>query len=340
MRSTIKDVARKANVSTATVSLVIHGHQRISTETRRKVLKAIEQLDYHPSRSARDLVSRKSGNIGFVLTEDHFLRTEPFYTQIFLGSEFEARKHPFYVILATIPTDYAQSDPMPRFILERSVDGIIVAGKVTADFVNNLNRYPFPVVYIDFYPPGGEHAAVLIDNINGAAQATQHLVDCGHRNIAFIGGDLEHPSINERFQGYRMALDRNRLDYNRQRVVTTEKATSRESGYNAARELLRSNQNISAIFACNDAMAIGAMRFFIEQGFKIPEDISIIGFDDIKEDIFTEPNLTTMSVPMLDMGAEALRLMCDIVDKNIKGPKKILMPVSLVQRDSTCRPKV
>ena len=147
MRKTIKDVAEKARVSTATVSLVIHGHKRISEQTRRKVQKAIKELEYYPSRSARDLVSRKSGNIGFILTEDHFLRTEPFYTQIFLGTEFESRKQPYYVILATIPKDFKEGDELPRFILEHSVDGLIIAGKVSQPFTKQIKRYQFCLLY-------------------------------------------------------------------------------------------------------------------------------------------------------------------------------------------------
>ena len=121
MRTTIKDVAKRANVSTATVSLVVHGNNRISPETKRKVEKAIKELDYYPSKSARNLVSRKTGNIGFILTEDHFLKTEPFYTQIFLGTEFEARKHEYYILLNIIPTFFNENDDLPRFILERNV---------------------------------------------------------------------------------------------------------------------------------------------------------------------------------------------------------------------------
>ena len=162
MRKTIKDVAKKANVSTATVSLVIQGHERISEPTRKKVRKAIRDLEYYPSRSARDLVSRKTGNIGFVLTEDHFLKTEPFYTQIFLGTEFEARQHPYYVLLATISTEFTKNDVLPRFINEQSVDGLIIAGKVSAAFLDKIERYSLPIVFIDYYPERGDYPAVLI----------------------------------------------------------------------------------------------------------------------------------------------------------------------------------
>jgi LacI family transcriptional regulator len=337
MRATIKDVAKKSNVSIATVSLVINNNKRISHNTRKKVLKAIDALGYQPSRSARDLVSRKSGNIGFILTEDHFLKTEPFYTQIFLGAEFEARQHPYYVLLSMISADSSQQNTLPRFVLENSVDGIIIAGKVPEELITNLDKYSFPVVFVDYYPSENGHAAVLIDNLNGGMQATQHLIDCGHSKIAFIGGDMEHPSIRDRFQGYKMALEKKGLSFSNERVINTEIATSRENGYSAASTLLKKDNQITAIFACNDAMAIGAMQYFKEIGLQIPADISIIGFDDVQMDILVDPPLTTMQVPKVDMGSEAMRLISEILDHKINGTKKILMPVNLILRNSTCK---
>jgi len=337
MRATIKDVAKRANVSTATVSLVINKNKRISQNTRRRVLKTIDDLDYQPSRSARDLVSQKSGNIGFILTEDHFLKTEPFYTQIFLGAEFEARRHLYYVLLSMVSTDYLQRNTLPRFVLENSVDGIIIAGKIPDELITNLKKYPFPVVYIDYYPNEGEHAAVLIDNLDGGIQATQHLIDCGHSQIAFLGGDMDHPSIHDRFQGYKMALEKKGLSFSNENVINIEKDTSQKNGYNAASTLLKKDNQITAIFACNDAMAIGAMQYLKKKGLRIPADISIIGFDDIQMDILVDPPLTTMQVPKVDMGSEAMRLISEILGNKVNGTRKILMPVNLVLRNSTCK---
>lgn len=336
MRATIKDVAKKANVSIATVSLVINNHKRISPDTRKKVLETIEALGYQPSRSARGLVSRKSGNIGFILTEDHFLKTEPFYTQIFLGTEFEARQHPYYVLLSLITTDYSQHPVLPRFVLENSVDGIIIAGKVPDELISSLSQYSVPVVFVDYYPNENGRAAVLIDNLNGGSQATQHLIDCGHKQIAFLGGDMDHPSIRDRFQGYKITLEKNNLNFTDDLVIDTEIATSRESGYRAASILLKKIEKFTAVFACNDAMAIGAMQFFKEAGLRIPTDISIIGFDDVQMDILVDPPLTTVHVPKVDMGSEAMRLISEILSSKRDGTRKILMPVNLIVRNSTC----
>lgn len=336
MRVTIKDVAKKANVSIATVSLVINNNSRISQDTKHRVQKTIDKLGYQPSRSARDLVSRKSGNIGFILTEDHFLKTEPFYSQIFLGTEFEARQHPYYILLSMISADYKAQDPLPRFILENSVDGIIVAGKVSKALINNLKKYPTPVVYVDFYPDEGKHAAVLIDNLNGGILATQHLVDCGRRNIAFICGDIEHPSIRDRFLGYKTVLEKNGIPYSDERVIISDKVISQESGYRSAATLFDSKIPVNAIFACNDAMAIGALQYLKDKGVKVPRDISIIGFDDIQMDIMVDPPITTIQVPKVDMGSEAMRLISEILSNKMSKTRKILMPISIIERQSTC----
>jgi len=335
MRTTIKDVAKKANVSTATVSLVVHGHNRISPETKNRVEKAIKALNYYPSKSARNLVSRKTGNIGFILTEDHFLKTEPFYTQIFLGTEFEARNQEYYILLTTIPTNFSKDDDLPRFILERSIDGLIIAGKVPDLFIEKIEPFNLPIVMVDYYTDHNAQSAVLIDNIGGAQQATEYLLSLGHKNIAFIGGDLEHPSISDRYHGFKMALEKNKKALNENLIVLTENATSREDGYHAAKFLHQSQTDFSAVFACNDAMAIGAMQYFKSTGIRIPQDLSIIGFDNIEGDLYQDPPLSTMSVPKIEMGQEALQQMVQILSNKKKVLKKILIPVELIVRQST-----
>jgi LacI family transcriptional regulator, galactose operon repressor len=335
MAPTIKDVAKKANVSTATVSLVIHNNKRISNNTRKKVQKAISELKYYPSRMARGLVLKQTHNIGFLLTHDHFLRTEPFYTHIFLGTEFEARDHEYYILLNTVPNNPEECDKLPRFVLENNVDGIIIAGKVPTEIITCLESYNFPLIFVDYYPPKGDYSAVLIDNLNGAIQATEHLINYNHQYIGFIGGDITHPSIRDRFQGYKIALDNNNLKFESRFAVITESSTSRTNGYHAAGQLLDSYPELTAIFASNDAMAIGAMQYIKERGRKIPKDISVIGFDDVNADLFTDPPLSSMKVPKVELGAESMRLMLEILKNNIKKSKKIMIPVELVAREST-----
>lgn len=332
---TIKHVAKKANVSTATVSLVLSNNERISNETKAKVLEIIKELDYFPSRSARDLVSKKTGNIGFILTHEHFLTTEPFYTQIFLGTEFEARENEFYVLLTTISSDFQPGESLPRFIRERSVDGIIVAGKVPDTFLTEIEKYELPTVFVDYFPAKRDFPVIMIDNENGGRLATEHLVRAGHRKIAFIGGDFEHPSIGDRLEGYRRELRKNKIAVNEKLIFLSEKSPVKETGYEGVKFLMESGADFTAIFACNDAVAIGVIQYLKEHSIRIPEEVAVIGFDDVESGLLIDPPLSTVKVPKLEMGIEAMQLIADSLKNKSKLSKKILVPVELIVRQST-----
>jgi LacI family transcriptional regulator len=334
MGSTIKDVAKKAGVSTATVSLVLHNSKRISAATRKKVLKIVETLNYSPSKIARGLVLQQTHNIGFIVTDDHFLRTEPFYTHIFLGTEFESRGYEYYILLHTIPSKFDGVDCLPRFVKEHNVDGIIVAGKVPNEIISCVEPYNIPLVFVDFYPSTGDYSAVLIDNIGGGKKATQHLIVMGHTNIGFLGGDMTHPSIRDRYKGYRQALKNHNLKYYSNYVIRNAVNTDRESGYWAANKLMLNRGDITAVFACNDAMAIGALQYFKEQGIKVPDDISLIGFDDVEAGAFCSPPLSTMRVLKTDLGTLTMKLMVDILKARKEKLTKILVGVDLIERES------
>jgi len=335
MSPTIKDVAKAANVSIATVSLVLHNNERISPETKKRVLKSIKELNYYPFRSAQGLVSRKTGNIGFIITEEHFLRTEPFYTRVFLGAEFEARENDYYVLLATIKSSFKKNDPLPRFILERNFDGIVITGKVPEAFIESLLKYKMPIVFIDYVPPFGDFPSVLIDNLRGGVLATEHLINNGYKDIAFIGGEISHPSIMERLQGYKLALERANNNSNGL-IVTNDEYLTRQNGYKLAKELFDRKKDITAIFAANNPTAMGVMKYLTDNGKKIPDDVSIMSFDDVEAAMLINPPLTTIRVPKVEMGIEAVQLLMKIQKYNGKNniAKKIIVPVELVIRES------
>ena len=335
MKSTIKDVAKKASVSIATVSFVINDSKHISAETKSRVLKAIKSLNYHPSKSAINLVSGKTGNIGFILTDDHFLRTEPFYTRIFLGTEFEARSEGYYILLTSVRPDFNEEDILPRFILNKSVDGIIIAGKIPHNLIERISAYNLPTVFIDYIPPTNSHPLVLIDNIQGALLATNHLINLGHKNIAFIGGDIEHPSLSDRLKGYKQALENAKIPVKNNLIVIDAKYPDRQNGFSSAKKLFSKNKNVTAVFAVNDAMAIGIQHYLKDCGYKLPQDVSLVGFDDVEADLMLSPPLTTIRVPKVEMGIEALKLLVNTLKNNKSLSKKILVPVELIVREST-----
>jgi LacI family transcriptional regulator len=335
MKSTIKDVAKHAGVSIATVSFVINDSKHISRETKNRVLKSIHSLKYHPSKSAVNLVSGKTGNIGFILTDDHFLRTEPFYTRIFLGTEFEARNEGYYILLTSIKPDFNDKDLLPRFVLNKSVDGIIIAGKIPASLIERMSTYNLPTVFIDYIPPSNSYPVVLIDNIQGALLATNHLIELGHTSIAFIGADMEHPSLSDRLNGYKQALLSANIPIKNNLIGTDAQYPDRQNGFNSAKKIFSKNKKVTAVFAGNDAMAIGVLHYLKDNGYRVPEDVSLIGFDDVEADLMLNPPLTTIRVPKVDLGVEALELLVNNLKNKKTISKKILVPVELIVRKST-----
>jgi LacI family transcriptional regulator len=256
-----------------------------------------------------------------------------------LGTEFQARESEYYILLTTVSSQFAEKDLLPRFILEKNIDGIILAGKIPTILIKKLIRTNVPLVFIDYFPPDGNFPTIMIDNLSGGFIATNHLIQCGHRKVAFVGGDMDHPSIAERFQGYKMALERNCIDFNEKLVVTKAPYLDRENGYKSAKLLIQKGREATAIFACNDAMAIGVLQYLKENKLSVPEDISLIGFDDVEADLSLDPPLTSIRVPKVDMGIECIKMLIDILEKRSVTPRKILMPVELIIRKSTCELK-
>jgi LacI family transcriptional regulator len=334
MAVTIKDVAKRAGVSLSTVSLVINKKKNISQDTIHKVERAIEELNYYPRHSARGLASKKSGNLGFILTDDHFSRAEPFYTKIFLGTEIEARKHNYYILLTTVDRKYSKKS-IPRFLLEKNVDGVILAGHVPGGLIDHINNdYNIPIVYIDYFPQKSKSFAVLIDNREGARIAVEHLINKGHRDIAFICGEISHPSMQERLMGYKQALQHAGLPIDERLVIIEESDTSDNDGYNATCKLYNQNKKFTAIFAANDAMAFGCMCCMREKNIRVPQQVALVGFDDVDVARRMDPQLTTIRVDKEDMGATAIKNLVEMISEDKKKYGKILVPVELVLRQS------
>ena len=335
MTVTIKDVALKASVSLSTVSLVLNKKKNVTEETRLKVQRAINTLNYYPRRIARGLASKTSGNIGLILTEDHFSRAEPFYTKVFLGTEFEARKYHYYVLLTTVDKVFRKDQHIPRFLLEKNVDGVILAGTIPSGLIDYIRSTSLPFVMVDYLPKSGQVSAVLIDNFDGAYQAVTHLIQLGHRRIAFVGGDMAHPSLQARYEGYHKAQSDADIPINDALIAMEETDTSIQDGYAAMTKLIQRNEPFSALFAGNDAMAHGCLRCLGEHGIHVPGKVAIVGFDDIESDVLIEPHLTTVRVDKVELGAFAVRRLVEMIEKGSIIPGKTLIPTELVIRRST-----
>lgn len=333
---TIEDVARKTSLSISTVSLVLNDKPNVSEETRRKVKKAIREMGYHPHRSARVLATKFTGNIGFILTEDHFQQSEPFYTKIFLGTEFAARELNYYILLTTVNKQFKKEESIPRFLLERNVDGVIIAGKIDERYVDHIASMGVPMILVDFIFPLKKISSVLIDNRRGAAAAVDHLFMQGHTDVGFIGGDIQHPSISERFEGYKESLSSHHIPFRESFVDSVEADTGIDNGYQAIRRMMSKNIKPDAIFAANDALAIGCMKYLKERDLRIPEDIALSGFDDIDTSSLGEPRLTTVRVFKEEIGKLAMEHLVDAIKSNSQAVVTIHVPVELVVRESSC----
>ncbi len=335
MKVTIKDVAQKAGVAISTVSLVINQSPKVAEETRQKVEAAIRDLNYRPNLSARQLAGKSKGNIGFILTEDHFTRSEPFYTHIFLGAEFEARNHNVYILLTTVQNSFQGKKDVPRFLLDRNVDGIILAGRVPYNLIDYIRKLKIPFVLVDFLPQEGIAQAVLIDNFEAARQAVNHLIQRGRLKIAFIAGDIEHPSIKARYDGYLKALSDSQIPLRPEIVIYNKPNTTFQYGYEAMQELINREEEFDAIFTANDALALGCMRSLAENQIKIPEQVAIVGFDDVVTAANANPPLTTIQVQKEEMGILACKTLLEMIRTGKRSNTKILVPTTLIVRKST-----
>src|SRR5436190_10529989 len=307
--ATMRDVARRARVSHQTVSRVINGQENVTAETRERVLAAVRELEYVPSQVARSLSSSRTHTLGMVTTDvsDHF------FAEAVAGAEAEARKRGYFLIIGSIEPG-AEDDERTylRLMLERRVEGLIIAVprlRLADDdlLADAATRLPTVVVASDIELPGADH--VDIDNRRGGVEATNYLLSQGHRRIATITGPLDWPSARARLDGYRDAL-RGHATAEAQ-VVEPSLDWGLESGRRAAERLLAVAKRPSAIFAQSDLLALGAIAALRAHGLRVPEDVSIIGFDDIPVAEVFDPPLTTLRQPMREVGELAARLVAD-----------------------------
>lgn len=335
LRPTIQDVAQKSGLSVSTVSLVLNNKSNVGVAARKKVQEVIAELNYHPQRSARGLASRSSGNIGFILTDDHFSQVEPFYTKIFLGTELEARKHNYYVLLTTVAPNVGGTKQLPRFFLENNVDGVIIAGEIGASWIEYVRGRNLPVLLIDYDLPNHRISTVTMDNSGGARLVVEHLLRLGHSKIGFIGGDLKHPSIAERYSSYRDTLEARGVEILLSWVSIDEPDTRIENGYRAAKQILTAvGARPSAIFAANDALALGCIKYCREAGIAIPGSLAVVGFDNVESGLLVEPRLTTVNVHREGMGAIAVRRLAEMIRDENDVVNRTTTPVELVIRES------
>lgn len=329
---TIKDIAQIASVSIATVSNVMNGTGRVSATTSAKVNKVIQEMNFAPSASARNLKDKKSHLIAVVvpLLEKGMIQDNPFYWELVRGVEKGARNYQVQIMLLGIDETENFS-----FVQTRHLDGLIVVGvfehSSTYEQISNLG---VPCVFLDSYLSDPELHQVCLADEAGGYLGTKHLLGLGHQNIAILTGKLQEGGVNYfRYQGYLRALREHGIPSNDKLVF--EESSSIQGGYQAAQKVSSYTDGISAIFAFSDVSAMGLIRGLYDMGWIVPRDISVVGFDDIFYTQYMIPSLTTISQDVAHKGKVAVTMLLDQIDGVPCTEKYITVPVSLVVRQST-----
>lgn len=324
----IKDIARAAQVSHSTVSRALRDSPLVNPETRALIQKIAAEKGYTVSAVARSLVTRRTNTLGIVVTSI----ADPFVGEVVGGIEEFALGRGYSVILATCHADPAREQRAVRSFQERRIDGILVtASRVGALYMPMLEEMKVPIVLINNQHPGEFGYHVSIDNPAGARAVTQHLIALGHRRIAYIGDRFGLHSDTERCAGYRESLQAAGIACDPSLVVTGDSGP--ESGLHAMRELLDRADPPTAVFCYNDLSAYGAMRAARDRGLRVPEDISIAGFDDLFLSSYTDPPLTTVRQPKQEMGRDAAGILLALLEGG--NPTSIIKQGVLVERQST-----
>lgn len=326
--TTIRDVARRAQVSVATVSRALNGHDSVTAETRRRVLDAAAELHFTPSSAARSLVTRRTQTIGAVLPDLH----SEYLSELIRGIELAARTHQLHLLVACAPSDSGEIAAALRSMHGR-VDGLIVMPPHSgADAIDEHLLAGVATVLLETRPGATRHAAFCVDHCGGAAAMTRHLAARGHRSIAFIAGPADDFAACERLRGYRDALA-SALPGRSETLLQGD--GSERSGWHAGRAIAALRDRPSAVFAASDMMAVGCLGALVEAGLEPPRDIALAGFDDIPMARHMRPALTTVRVPVADLGALALeRLVSDIAAPSQAGALRTTVPVEVIVRQS------
>jgi DNA-binding LacI/PurR family transcriptional regulator len=329
MTVSIYDIAKKAGVSPSTVSRALEDHPRISAETRKRIQELAQEMDYVPSTVAKSLAANKTWIIGMVLPTI----SDPFMGRIVEGVEQVAIEAGFNVITSTSQNDRQREIAIIKMFQKRRVDGIIV---ITS---HSLDRYPqffgsskVPIVIINEQKPGETLHFVTVDDAYGAHLAIEHLLALGHRRIGYVGVTNRLQSNQHRLRGYQDALKAAGIAFDPTLVFSDSRIEDHVKTGEASLEPLLS-AGATAVFCYNDSVAIGLLAVCHKRGLSIPDDLSIVGYDDIDIAAYTLPPLTTVRQPRFELGYQALQMVLQLLDD--QEPENLIVPIELVVRETT-----
>jgi DNA-binding LacI/PurR family transcriptional regulator len=333
---TIKDVAAQAGVSRQTVSRVLNDKPEVAPETRARVQDAIAALGYRPNLAARSMVVGRSCSLGCISPS----LTDHTFASMIESAQDEARRRGYFMLTGSAPT-VADVEPLLEEMLRRQVDGLLAIDPCADGrhrVLYPLIRRGVPLVYLSSAPCDEQVSLIRCDDDDAGYQATLYLLDLGHRAIATILGPDHEQCTFDRLDGYQRALVQAGLEPEPPLAVAGD--WSAASGYRAARQLLAARRPFTAIFSQNDQMAVGAIRALREAGCRVPDHVSVIGFDDIPLASYFDPPLTTIRQPMEEFGRLGARMLIKAMDDPTRPAEQILLPGQLIIRASCSLPVV
>ena len=332
-KTTLKDVAKMAGVSSAAVSYALSGKRTISEETKKRVFDAIEKLDYVPDLNAQSLSTRDSKLIGVVVPQteknDRLMFQNNFYSEVLGSIEYYARQNGYHVIISATNAN----ESYLTLAKKRNLDGIIVIGMYPDEFYSQMKKTQIPIVLIDSYTSDHYYDNIRIDDAYGSYLATTYLLDKGHKDIAFFAGQLKEKGVmNKRLQGYKQALQEHNIEYKEEYVF--EGQIDYESGVMMADKLIKKKYPVTAIACAADILAIGALKAIYEAGLQVPNDISLIGFDNLEISQYLTPGLTTIKQEISLKGQKAVELLLKHIENPDLSKQEEILPLQIIERDS------
>lgn len=328
--ATLRDVADRVGVSPRTVSRVVNDEGGFSEATRARVLQAVEDLGYQPNMLARGLITRRSGTVGLVGVD----MTDPFFPAMAEGIQNEARETGRTMFFASNDGDPQRQAEVFRSLLSHAVDGVIVfPAPGTVEQLVVYARRGMPLVIVDDIVEFPNLASVSFDLEDGANQAAQHLLATGRRRIGMISSEVTVPRNRRRERGFLRAFENAPSGTQAPELVRVQPTVT--GGSDGLQNLLERRPDLDGIFAFNDSMAVGAMRAAQSAGYRVPDDLAIVGCNDIEMSGLVSPGLTTIRLDRPRLSAEAIRVLHDLIETPGSNPAPLVLPVELVVREST-----
>ncbi len=331
LSTTMNDVAREAGVSVATVSRVINGSDGVSEKLAKQVQDAMDRLRYHPSSLARSFKIQRTMLVGVIVP----LIDHPFYSRLAMAIEQKLFQNGYRAIICNAEEDESRERAYIEMLLRQRVDGVIINSSVMrASFLDELQALQMPYVLIDSDLPEAKCSKVFSDNSQGGYIGMEHLIQQGHRRIGLVGAPVHSEVIQRRIRGAKAALAAYRMDADPALLVTGDTQLF-DMGYQSARQLMSLAEAPTAIFSLTDVMAVGVIHALSELGLSVPDDVSVLGFDNIPIASYIIPQLTTIEQPIIKMGETAVELLFAHLNDTAQPTEEAVLQTRLIVRNST-----